>query len=123
MGPWRYLAILAAAAAITLPLEFVLGARVYRRPRRLLITLLPVIVVFGGWDLIAVARGDWWFASRYTIGLHVLGLPIEEWLFFAVIPVCALLTFEVLGPRQRRSRPTGDADSVVRPEKVGDRAR
>ena len=42
-------------------------------------------------------RGEWWFSARYTLGLRLAGLPLEEWLFFLVVPVCALLTYEVLG--------------------------
>jgi hypothetical protein len=34
-------------------------------------------------------------------------MPIEEWLFFLVVPVCALLTYEVVGCVTRRFRRTG----------------
>jgi lycopene cyclase domain-containing protein len=102
MDPWRYLLILAACVAITLPLEFVLGARVYRRPRLLVLTLIPVLAVFITWDLIATARGHWWFSERFTLGPRLAGLPLEELAFFVVIPLCALLTYEVLGRRWRR---------------------
>jgi lycopene cyclase domain-containing protein len=95
----RYLLILVACLALTLPLELRLGARVYRQPRRLFITLLPVVAVFAAWDRIGAARGVWSFASRYTVGLRLLGLPIEEWLFFIVVPICALLTYEAMGHR------------------------
>jgi lycopene cyclase domain-containing protein len=96
MDAARYLLILAACVAVTLPLELVLGARVYRRPRRLVETLLPVLAVFLVWDLLATRRGHWWFADEYVLGVWLLGLPVEEWLFFIVVPVCALLTFEAL---------------------------
>jgi lycopene beta-cyclase len=101
MDSLRYLLVLAACLAITLPLELVLGVRVYRRPRRLLATVLPVAAVFAAWDLMATARGHWWFSERYTIGLRLLGLPIEEWLFFFVVPLCTLLTYEAFGVRRR----------------------
>ena len=111
MDAWQYLMVLGACAAVTLPLEMIGGARVYRRPRAVLTTLGPVIAVFAGWDLVAVHRGYWWFSPCYILGLRLAGLPVEEWLFFAVIPVCALLTYEVLGrgaprrwPRRRAPR-------------------
>jgi lycopene cyclase domain-containing protein len=97
MDAWQYLLVLALCAAVTLPLEFAGGAREYRRPKVLLATLAPVLAVFAGWDLIAVHNGEWWFSPRYTLGLRIAGLPVEEWLFFLVVPVCALLTYEVLG--------------------------
>ncbi|MEU8002992.1 lycopene cyclase domain-containing protein [Catellatospora sp. NPDC049111] len=107
MDALRYLLILAACVAVTLPLEAVLGARVYRQPRRLVSTLAPVVAVFVIWDLIATARGHWWFSERYTTGVTVAGLPWEEWLFFLVVPLCALLTFEVLGQGPQLLRRAG----------------
>ncbi|HTX82462.1 MAG TPA: lycopene cyclase domain-containing protein [Streptosporangiaceae bacterium] len=109
MDNWQYLLVLGLCAAATLPLEIIGGARVYRRPKALVATLVPGVAVFAGWDLIAVHRGDWWFSARYILGPRVADLPVEEWLFFLVIPVCALLTYEVLstgahGPRSLRGR-------------------
>lgn len=107
MDCWQYLLVLGLCAAVTLPLEIIGGARVYRRPRALLATLVPVVLVFTGWDLIAVHRGDWWFSPRYILGPRVTGLPVEEWLFFLIVPVCALLTYEVLGHRAHGLRSPG----------------
>jgi lycopene cyclase domain-containing protein len=108
-GSLRYLLALGACCALTFPLEFVFGARVFRRPRRLILTLLPVVAVFVAWDLMAHARGHWSYSDRYTIGLHLLGLPVEEWLFFIVIPVCALLGYEAFAWRPSRRRVDEDA--------------
>lgn len=117
MNAARYLLILGSCLVLTLPLELMLGAKVYRRPRRLLATLAPVVAVFGAWDLVAVRRGNWTFDARFILGARLLGLPIEEWLFFLVIPVCALLTYEVLGTRAaaagtRATVPVPDAVEV-----------
>jgi len=96
---WIYPAVLAGCLLATLPLELVLGARVYRRPRRLLATLLPVLVVFVTWDALAVHAGHWRY--RHLLGLRVGNLPIEECAFFVVVPICAVLTLEAV----RRRRP------------------
>lgn len=32
----------------------------------------------------------------YVTGLQILGLPIEEYLFFVVAPLCAILAFEAV---------------------------
>ena len=98
MDRFQYLFLMAGCALGTLPLELVLGARVYRRPRRLARALLPVVAVFYGWDVVAIARGHWWFDRRYTTGwLLPGGVPVEEVVFFLVIPVCALLAMEAVG--------------------------
>ncbi len=97
MDAWQYLLVLGLCVAATLPLEIIGGTRVYRRPKTLLSVLAPVVAMFAGWDLIAVHRGDWWYSGRYILGLRLASLPIEEWLFFLVVPICALLTYEFLG--------------------------
>jgi len=95
MDRYQYLLLMAACAAITLPLEFVFRARVYRRPRRVLRAMWLPVLAFVAWDLIAIARGHWTFAERYVTGRELPGgLPVEELAFFLVIPLCALLTFE-----------------------------
>jgi lycopene beta-cyclase len=97
-----YAIVLAACVVVTLPLEFVLGARVYRHPRRLLRAVAPVALVFLAWDVLAAAAGHWWFSDRYTLRPRLLGLPMEEVAFFLVIPVCALLTYEAVGAVGKR---------------------
>jgi lycopene cyclase domain-containing protein len=101
MDRLQYVAVLAGCLAITLPLEAGLGARVYRRPVRLAVTLVPVIAVFVLWDLIAASLGHWWWSPERVIGVRLLTLPVEEWLFLIVVPLCALLTYEVLDGRGR----------------------
>ena len=95
MDRFQYLALMGACLVVTLPLEFVFRARVYRRPRRLVRAMALPVAVFVVWDLIAIARGHWSFGERYVTGWDLPGgLPVEELAFFVVIPICALLTFE-----------------------------
>jgi len=91
----------------TLPLELWLGVRVYRQWRRLLLTLLPVVGVFLVWDLYAIAAGHWDFDSTQLLGVVLPGgVPLEELLFFLVVPTCALLAFEAV--RRVKGWPAGD---------------
>ena len=92
-----YLAVLAFCLLGTLPLEVWLGVRVYCRPRRLLLTLLPVVAVFYLWDVYAIAADHWTFDPAQTVGLVLPGgVPVEELLFFVVVPTCAVLAFEAV---------------------------
>jgi lycopene cyclase domain-containing protein len=93
----QYLLVLAGCVVATLPLEVVLGARVWRRPRRLVATLAAPVLIFSAWDVAAIAHHHWTYNPRYVTGIDLPGrLPIEEVAFFVVIPVCAILTFEVV---------------------------
>lgn len=113
----EYLLLLAACLAITLPLEFVLGARVYRRPKRLVLALLPVVAIFYLWDAIAISRGHWDYHPGRTTGILLPGaMPLEELAFFVVIPLCGLLTYEAVDNvlrRSRRRRPAPRADDAA----------
>ena len=104
---YQYLLVMLGCLVITLPLELVVGARVWRRPRRLAGAVLPVTAAFVVWDLLAIDRGHWTFAEQYTTGwLLPGGLPVEELAFFLTIPVCGLLTYEAVGtlwPSRRRT--------------------
>jgi lycopene cyclase domain-containing protein len=92
-----YLAVLAGCLAGALWLEPALRVGVVRRWRRLLLTVLPVAAVFVLWDLAAIAAGHWDFDAGQVVGVWLPGgLPVEELLFFLVVPVCAVLGFEAV---------------------------
>jgi lycopene cyclase domain-containing protein len=98
---FTYLAILAACLVGTVPLEVVLRVRVYARWRRLAATLLPVVVIFSGWDLLEIHAHAWHYDRRYLVGVTLPGrLPLEELLFFLVVPTCAVLTLEAVRARR-----------------------
>lgn len=97
MDHFQYLVLLGGCLLLTLPLEFVFRARVWRRPRRLLSALWPTVLVFAAWDIAAIARGHWKFNPRLVTGIRLPGdLPLEELAFFVAIPICGLLTLEAV---------------------------
>jgi lycopene cyclase domain-containing protein len=92
-----YLGVLLGFLAGALWLEPVLRVGVLRRWRRLLLTLVPVVIIFTAWDIAAIAAGHWTFDPAQTTGVLLPGrLPLEELLFFVVVPVCAVLGFEAV---------------------------
>jgi lycopene beta-cyclase len=94
---FQYLIVLTLCLLVTLPLEFRFDARVWRRPKRLAIAVLPALAVFVAWDAVASASGMWGFNPRYTLGIELPGgMVVEELLFFVVVPVCALITLEAV---------------------------
>jgi lycopene cyclase domain-containing protein len=103
MAHLTYLAVLAGCLLGAVWLEPVLRVGVLRQWRRLLLTLVPVVLVFGGWDVAAIAAHHWSYDRAQTTGVLLPGrLPLEELLFFIVIPVCAILGFEAVRKRLRR---------------------
>jgi lycopene cyclase domain-containing protein len=97
MRQLTYLAALGVCLLCALWLEPLLKLGVLRRWRRLLVSLAPVVAVFLAWDVAAVAAGHWWYDPDQVVGVTLPGrLPLEEVLFFLVVPVCAVLGFEAV---------------------------
>jgi lycopene cyclase domain-containing protein len=97
MGHLAYLAVLLFIVGGTIWLEFTLRTRVLQRFRRLALAVLPVVTFFVAWDAYAISQRHWTFdTERVTGWLLPLDLPIEEVLFFFVIPVAAILTYEAV---------------------------
>lgn len=112
---FQYLLLMGACLAITLPLEWLFKARVYRRPLRLLQAVLITALVFSVWDIVAIQFDLWTYSERFTTGAILpFGYPLEELVFFIAIPICALLTYEAVGTvlgwaRAARRKRRGDA--------------
>jgi lycopene beta-cyclase len=102
---YQYLALMGACVLVTLPLEFVFRARVYRRIQGLIWALLPVVVIFSIWDIFGILRDHWSYNPRFVTGLQLgLGMPVEELVFFVVVPICGLLSYEAVGQVLRLAR-------------------
>ena len=101
---WQYVIVLGACLVITAPLEF-FGDGVYRQPWRTIRAVVPVALVFLAWDAVAIAAKVWTYDPRYVTGVHIgFGIPLEELLFFIVIPLCGLLTYNAVTAMLTRLR-------------------
>jgi len=96
MDRWQYLIVLAACVAITLPLEM-FGDGIYRQAWRAVRAIVPVAAVFLLWDEVAIGAHVWTYNHAYITGADIpYQMPIEEVLFFVVVPLCALLTYNAV---------------------------
>lgn len=68
--------------------------------------LLTVTIIFVTWDVLAITAGHWWFDPGYLLGIILPGqLPLEELLFFLVVPLCTILGFEAVRTVLARRKP------------------
>ncbi len=58
----------------------------------LVITAIPFILA----DIFFTGRGIWGFNPRYNSGIIIASLPLEEWLFFILIPYSSIFIHYVL---------------------------
>jgi lycopene cyclase domain-containing protein len=101
-----YLALLAGCLLVTVPLDRAYRTGVFGRPKQLLLAIVPGLVLFGGWDVYAIRRGHWSYdLSRMSGVVLPGGLPLEEALFFVVVPLAAILTYQCIRVTHERRAP------------------
>ncbi len=68
----------------------------YKKWKYLFPSILVSAAVFIPWDIWFTRINIWSFNQRYVTGLFIYGLPIEEWLFFFIVPFSCIFIYEVL---------------------------
>lgn len=108
MLKFGYVAMLAFTIVGSFWLELILKIRVLKRIKRALMSIIPVAIPFIIWDAYAVANGHWKFDSKQILGIYgPFNIPLEEFLFFLIIPIAAIMTIE--GVRSvKKHWPVGD---------------
>lgn len=53
-----------------------------------------IAIPFLVWDIIFTEEGVWGFNPEYLVGISLFGLPIEEILFFWVVPLACVFVYE-----------------------------
>ncbi len=68
----------------------------YSNGKKLFLSLLIPFVLFVLIDMISTYRNLWSFNPEYVTGIYIFNLPLEEVLFFAVIPFSCLFLWETV---------------------------
>lgn len=93
---FTYLILLVGSIAVPLFLSFDKKVHYYKNLKYIGPAILVTAFIFWVWDIRFVEAQIWSFNTEYTIGPELKGMPIEEWLFFIVVPYCCLFIYEVL---------------------------
>ena len=75
-------------------LSFKWKFKYYKYYKPLFSSIIIVGLSYIIWDAIVTFRGDWWFNKDYLIGIEIAGLPIEEILFFIIVPYSCIFIYE-----------------------------
>lgn len=54
------------------------------------LSAIIIAILFLIWDYFFTKAGIWGFNDNYCLGINIFKMPIEEWLFFLIIPFCSL---------------------------------
>ncbi|MFI0427863.1 lycopene cyclase domain-containing protein [Mariniflexile sp. HMF6888] len=68
----------------------------YNHWKALGIGILISMLIFIPWDMFFTQHGIWGFNPNYFLGIKLVNLPIEEWLFFICIPYACVFTHYAL---------------------------
>jgi lycopene cyclase domain-containing protein len=93
----EYLLVLFASSVI--PFIYIISHQKFLRKYHLFIFQPGIFIAaipFILFDMIAVQRGYWEFNPKFITGIHIGNLPIEEYLFFILIPQSCLLIWVAL---------------------------
>lgn len=87
---WLYASLLMISVAVPLVMSFDKHLRLYRKWAIIFPVILVVASGYIAADVMLTKWGVWGFNPAYHLGIVIFGLPIEEWLFFVVIPYSSL---------------------------------
>ncbi len=93
---YTYLVLMIGSFIFPFIFSFEKQIRFYRFYKALGLAILISGTVFIVWDVLFTKLGFWSFNDNFILGPRLLGLPIEEWMFFIVIPYCSIFIYEVL---------------------------
>lgn len=78
-------------------LELFLKVGVLKRIKRVMLAIAPISFLFIAWDAYAIRSGHWRFDQEQILGIYgPFGIPLEEYLFFTVVPIAAIMTIEAV---------------------------
>ncbi len=91
-----YFLILLASLAGPLALSFDRKVAFYRQWKFLFPAILLPALFYIAWDVWFTSTNIWEFNPAHITGIKIINLPVEEVLFFFIVPYCCVFIYECL---------------------------
>jgi hypothetical protein len=94
---FHYLLVLAFIGLCAVGVNTGFRLRFSKKVKQFIVMDAVIVVIYLAWDIWAVVKKSWYFDSHQIIGLNLFSrLPIEEILFFVIVPLMGVLTYLAL---------------------------
>jgi lycopene cyclase domain-containing protein len=93
---YTYFLILCCSLAGPLALSFDKKVAFYKKWKYLFPAMLLPALIYISWDIFFTAKNVWSFNNNYITGIKLINLPIEEVLFFFVVPYSCVFIYECI---------------------------
>lgn len=90
---YTYFLILAASLAGPLALSFDKKVGFYKHWKYVFPAMVLPALLYIVWDIYFTKLGVWNFNEEYITGIKLRGLPLEEILFFFIVPYCCVFIY------------------------------
>jgi lycopene cyclase domain-containing protein len=97
------ISILIAIFLITIFLKYKFKEGLYKtRKQRILINVL-IFITMMSWEFLSHYLKIWLYPGKGMIGLYILGLPIEIYIFYIVLPDFVFTVYELIRMKTEKS--------------------
>ena len=93
---YTYFLILAASLAGPLALSFDKKVAFYKNWKYIFPAMLIPALLYIVWDIYFTSQGVWSFSEKHITGIRLANLPLEEVLFFFIVPYCCIFIYECI---------------------------
>ncbi|HMK03618.1 MAG TPA: lycopene cyclase domain-containing protein [Ferruginibacter sp.] len=110
---YTYFIILAASLAGPLALSFDKKVAFYKKWKYVFPAMVIPALLYIVWDVYFTSKGVWTFNENYIIGIKVINLPLEEVLFFFIVPYCCVFIYDCVRSYFSRLKDKKAADTFL----------
>lgn len=97
----EYFLILIGFLLAGILMTIIFKIKIYKSIKQGLITIFTVLIIGMVWDYFATSRRHWIFPGDGLLGIRIYDLPLEEFLFFLIIPFFGITLYKLIDMKMK----------------------
>jgi|SRR3989344_3560125 len=90
------LIILICLTIVTFVIKVKFKEKLYHSNKERVIVALIILVIMIGWEYFSTQNDIWFYPGNGMLGAYILGLPIELYYFYMILPYFVFLIFDLV---------------------------